>query len=121
MERLPVVSKCYDQWLMLQGKVDSYYHDKPQERILLSKQKEFTQIKNAAIHEAERLRLDEVTFEEKDLGQHDEPEEFRNASYDYWTLRDISGFCLHTTNTQSMPHRIQHWRGQLCSLFLLKA
>ena len=29
MERLPVVSKCYDQWLMLQGKVDAYYHDKP--------------------------------------------------------------------------------------------
>ena len=23
MERLPVVSKCYDQWLMLQGKVES--------------------------------------------------------------------------------------------------
>ena len=30
MERLPGVSKCYDQWLLLQGKVDSYYHDKPQ-------------------------------------------------------------------------------------------
>ena len=89
MERLPVVSKCYDHWLILQGKVDAYYHDKPQERLPLSKQKEFTQIKNAVIQEAERLRLDEVTFEEKDLGQHDEPEEFRNASYDYWTLRDI--------------------------------
>lgn len=36
MERLPGVSKCYDQWLMLQGKVDSYYHDKPQERIPLT-------------------------------------------------------------------------------------
>ena len=89
MQRLPVVSKCYDHWLILQGKVDAYYHDKPQERLPLSKQKEFTQIKNAVIQEAERLRLDEVTFEEKDLGQHDEPEEFRNASYDYWTLRDI--------------------------------
>ena len=89
MERLPAVSKCYDQWLILQGKVDAYYHDKPQERLPLSKQKEFTQIKNAVIHEAERLRLDEVTFEEKGLGQHDEPEEFRNESYDYWTLRDI--------------------------------
>ena len=30
MEHLPGVSKCYDQWLLLQGKVDSYYHDKPQ-------------------------------------------------------------------------------------------
>lgn len=89
MERLPVVSKCYDQWLRLQGKVDSYYHDKPQGHIPLSQQKEFRQIKNAVIQEAERLRLGEITFEEKDLNQQDEPEEFRNASYDYWTLRDI--------------------------------
>lgn len=89
MERLPGVSKCYDQWLLLQGKVAAYYHDKPQERIPLSKQKEFAQIKNAIICEAEHLRLDEITFEEKNLGQYDEPEEFRNASYDYWTLRDV--------------------------------
>ena len=55
MERLPGVSRCYDQWLMLQGKVDSYYHDKPQKRIPFSRQKEFRQIKNAVIQEAERL------------------------------------------------------------------
>ena len=89
MERLPVVSKCYDQWLMLQGKVDSYYHDKPQEHIPLSQQKEFRQIKNAVIQEAERLRLGEITYEEKGLNQQDETEEYRNSSYDYWTLRDI--------------------------------
>ena len=89
MERLPGVSKCYDQWLMLQGEVDSYYHDKPREHVPLSKQKEFTQIKNAVIREAELLRLGEITFEEKNLGQYDEPEEFRNESYDYWALRDV--------------------------------
>ena len=89
MERLPVVSKCYDQWLMLQGKVDSYYQDKPQKRIPLSQQTEFRQIKNAVIQEAERLRLGEIGFEEKGLNQQDEPEEYRNASYDYWTLRDV--------------------------------
>ena len=89
MERLPVVSKCYDQWLMLQGKVDSYYQDKPQKRIPLSQQKEFRQIKNAVTQEAERLRLGEIGFEEKGLNQQDEPEEYRNASYDYWTLRDV--------------------------------
>lgn len=89
MERLPVVSKCYDHWLMLQSKVDSYYHDKPQERIPLSQQKEFRQIKNAVIQEAERLHLGEIGFEEKGLNQQDEPEEYRNASYDYWTLRDV--------------------------------
>ena len=89
MERLPAVSKCYDHWLRLQGKVDSYYHDNPQERIPFSRQKEFRQIKNAVIQEAERLRLGEITFEEKDMGQYDETEKYRNASYDYWTLRDI--------------------------------
>ena len=66
-----------------------YYHDKPRERAPLSKQKEFTQIKNAIICEAERLRLDELTFEEKNLGQYDEPEEFQNESCDYWALRDV--------------------------------
>lgn len=89
MERLPGVSRCYDQWLLLQGKVAAYYHDKPQERLPLSKQKEFAQIKNTVIREAESLRLDEITFEEKNLGQHDEPEEFRNEPYDYGTLRDV--------------------------------
>lgn len=89
MERLPVVSKCYDHWLMLQGRVDSYYHDNPQERIPLSQQKEFRQIKNAVIQEAERLHLGEIDFEEKGLNQQDEPEEYRNASYDYWALRDV--------------------------------
>ena len=89
MERLPGVSKCYDQWLLLQGKVDSHYHDKPQKCVPLSKQKEFTQIKNAIIREAECLRLDEITFEEKNLNQQDEPEEYRNASYDYGVLRDV--------------------------------
>ena len=39
MERLPVVSQCYDQWLLIQGKVDSYYHDKPRERLPLSKER----------------------------------------------------------------------------------
>lgn len=89
MERLPGVSKCYDQWLLLQGKVDAYYHDKPQKRIPLSQQKEFRQIKNAVVQEAERLHMGEITFEEKGLNQQDEPEEYRNASYGYWALRDI--------------------------------
>ena len=89
MERLPGVSRCYDQWLLLQGKVAAYYHDKLQERIPLSQQKEFRQIKNAVIQEVERLHLGEISFEEKGLNQQDEPEEYRNASYDYWTLRDV--------------------------------
>lgn len=39
MERLPAVSKCYEKWMMLQGEVDSYYHDKPRERIPTPKTK----------------------------------------------------------------------------------
>ena len=89
MERLPIVRQCYDQWLLLQGKVDGYYHDTPRERLPLSKEKEFRQIKNAVIREAERLRLGQITFEDQDMGQRDEPEQFRNASDAYWTLQEI--------------------------------
>ena len=89
MERLPIVRQCYDQWLLLQGKVDGYYHDTPRERLPLSKEKEFRQIKNAVIWEAERLRLGQITFEDQDVGQQDEPEQFQNASYAYWTLQEV--------------------------------
>ena len=89
LEELPEVRECYEQWCALQSEVDSYYHDKPREKKTLSQEKEFRQIKNAVIQEAERLRLGEITFEEKDMGQYDETEEYRNASYDYWTLRDV--------------------------------
>ena len=84
-----MVSQCYDQWLLLQGKVDGYYHDKTRERKKLSQEKEFRQIKNAVIREAERLRLGQITFEDQDLGQRDEPEQFQNASNAYWTLREV--------------------------------
>ncbi|MBE5055120.1 SEL1-like repeat protein [Pseudoflavonifractor sp. DSM 107456] len=89
MERLPIVRQCYDQWLLLQGKVDGYYHDTPRERLPFSKEKEFRQIKNAVIREAERLRLGQVTFEDRDMGRRDEPEQFQNASYAYWTLQEV--------------------------------
>ena len=89
MERLPIVRQCYDQWLLLQGKVDGYYHDTPRERLPLSKEKEFRQIKNAVIREAERLRLGQVTFEDQDMGRRDEPEQFRNASNAYWMLQEV--------------------------------
>ena len=89
MERLPSVRKCYEQWMILQGKVDSYYHDKEQKRIPLSQQKEFRQIKNAVIKEAENIRQCKLFFEDKGVEWESEPEEFRDCSYDYWTLRDV--------------------------------
>ena len=88
MERLPIVRDCYDQWMLLQGKVDGYYHDRERKRVPLSQQKEFRQIKNAVIKEAENIRQCNLFFEDKGVEQESEPEEFQNASYDYESLRD---------------------------------
>ena len=96
LEELPVVRECYDRWCRLQGEVESYYHDKPRERKKLSQEKEFRQIKNAVIQEAERIRLDEISFEDNDLAEHDEPEPTRgesNACRELWRIirnEDIS-------------------------------
>ena len=89
LEELPVVKQCYDQWCVLQNEVDSYYHDKTREKKKLSQEKEFRQIKNAVIQEAERIRLGEITFEDADLKDHDEPEQLRGESYACWELRQI--------------------------------
>ena len=42
MERIKAVSECYENWMVLQGKVDAYYDGKERRRIPLSQQKEFT-------------------------------------------------------------------------------
>ena len=89
LEELPVVRECYNQWCRLQGEVESYYHDKPRKRKKLSQEKEFRQIKNAVIQEAERIRLGDITFEDADLAGHDEPEQVQNESYACWELRRI--------------------------------
>ena len=89
LEELPVVRECYDQWRALLNEVDSYYHDKPKEKKKLSQEKEFRQIKNAVIQEAERIRLGDITFEDADLTGHDEPEQVRGESYACWELRQI--------------------------------
>ena len=69
MERLPSVRDCYDQWMVLQGKVDGYYHDKPRERKRLLQEKVFRQIKNAVIKEAENIRQSNLFFEDKGVEQ----------------------------------------------------
>ena len=96
LEELPVVQACYDQWYALQNEVDSYYHDKPREKKKLSQEKEFRQIKNAVIQEAERIRLGDITFEDADLTSHDEPEQLRGESYACWELRQ-------TIRDESLP------------------
>ena len=89
LEELPVVRACYDQWCVLQSEVDSYCHDKPREKKKLSQEKEFRQIKNAVIQEAERIRLGEITFEDANLAGHDEAEQVRGESDACWKLRQI--------------------------------
>ena len=88
LEEIPVVKSCYDQWCVLQNEVDSYYHDSPREKKKLSQEKEFRQIKNAVIREAERIRLGEISFEDEDLSECDEPQ-VRGESDDCWELRQI--------------------------------
>ena len=83
------VYRCYDQWCVLQSEVENYYHDKPREQKKLSQEKEFRQIKNAVIQEAERIRLGEITFEDADLTGHDEPEQVQGESYACLELRQI--------------------------------
>jgi len=89
MERLPSVRKCYEQWQILQGKVDAYYHDREQKHVPLSQQKEFRSIKNAVIKEVEHIRQCKLFFEDKGVEQESEPEEFHDTSYDYRTLQDV--------------------------------
>ena len=89
LEEIPAVKACYAQWCALQSEVESYYHDKPREKKKLSQEKEFRQIKNAVIQEAERIRLGEITFEDADLSENDEPGQFRGESYACRELRHI--------------------------------
>ena len=89
LEDIPTVKACYAQWCALQSEVESYYHDKPREKKKLSQEKEFRQIKNAVIQEAERIRLGEITFEDAGLTSHDESEQVRGESNACWELRQI--------------------------------
>ena len=87
MEQLPTVAECYEQWWQLQGHVEDFYSEKERHRPPLSRQKEFRQIKNAVIQEAETIRLGEITFEDDTLDQSDEAEKDENVSWDFRTLR----------------------------------
>lgn len=87
MERLPIVRECYERWLELQGKVQSYYTEEEIKRFRLSQQKEFRQIKNAVINEA--LKLGALTFEDGDIRKHDETDPEEDVTWAYWDLKEI--------------------------------
>lgn len=62
----PVVRDCYRKWMELQHQVESYYKGTPIKELPLSQQKEFRSIKNAIIHEAERIRMGRLSFEDSE-------------------------------------------------------
>ena len=65
MERLPIVNECYQKWWELQCRVNDFYSERERQRPPLSQQKEFRAIKNAVIQEAERIRKNQITYEDE--------------------------------------------------------
>lgn len=87
LEKLPVVNVCYEQWWLLQCQVMDYYSEQPKrERPKLSEQKEFRQIKNAVIQEAENIRLGVLTFEDEGM----EDEDWEEAAPQFRTLHQMA-------------------------------
>ena len=89
LAKLPEVEECYEMWWRLQCQVENFYSERERMRPPLSQVKELRSIKNAVVREAERIRCGVVSFEDNGIQQYDEPEEFANSSYGYWTLRNM--------------------------------
>lgn len=89
LAKLSEVEACYELWWQLQCQVEDFYSEQERMRPPLSQVKEFRAIKNAVIREAERIRQGTFSFEDEGIQQDDEPEEFTNSSYGYWTLRSM--------------------------------
>ena len=87
MERLTVVNECYQKWWDLQCKVNDFYSEKERRRPPLSQQKEFRNIKNAVIQEAERIRQNQISFEDKDMEDGGGWVDDRELAWACWELR----------------------------------
>ena len=86
LAQLPAVAECYEVWNKLRDELENYYKDKPREHLPLSQQKEFKSVKNMVIREAERIRLDEITFEDEQMvDELDEEEEVLNI-HPHWRV-----------------------------------
>ena len=86
MAKLPSVNECYQKWWELQCQLNDYYSGQQRQRPPLSQQKEFRQIKNAVIKEAEHISQGHISFEDAALSQEDERIDDRDISYDCWEL-----------------------------------
>ena len=97
MARLPTVDTCYQTWWELQCQVEDYYSkDKKRMRPPLSQQKEFRQIKNAVIKEAEHLRMNRFSFEDEEMQDDGEQISTYGMSYECQDLQSVA-------NDESFP------------------
>ena len=97
MACLPTVDACYQTWWELQCQVEDYYsEDKKRIRPPLSQQKEFRQIKNAVIKEAEHLRMNRFSFEDEEMQDDGEQISAYDMSY---ACQDLQG----VANDESFP------------------
>lgn len=87
MERLPVVNECYQKWWDLQCRASDFYSEKERQRPPLSQQKEFRAIKNAVIREAERIRQNQISFEDRDMEDGGGWVDDRELTWECWELR----------------------------------
>ena len=91
MVRLPIVNECYQTWWELQCQVEDYYsEDKKRTRPPLSQQKEFRQIKNAVIREAEHIRMNRFSFEDEEMQDNGEPISTYDMSYECQELQNVA-------------------------------
>ena len=97
MARLPTVDACYQTWWELQCQVEDYYsEDKKGIRPPLSQQKEFRQIKNAVIREAEHIRMNRFSFEDEEMQDDGEQISTYDMSYECQYLQSVA-------NDESFP------------------
>ena len=91
MARLPTVDACYQTWWELQCQVEDYYSEgKKRLRPPLSQQKEFRQIKNAVIREAEHIRMNKFSFEDEEMQDNGEQISTYAMSYECQDLQSVA-------------------------------
>ena len=91
MARLPTVDACYQTWWELQCQVEDYYSEgKKRLRPPLSQQKEFRQIKNAVIKEAEHIRMNKISFEDAEMQDDSEQISTYDMSYECQDLQSVA-------------------------------
>ena len=101
MARLPTVDTCYQTWWELQCQVEDYYSEwKKRLRPPLSQQKEFRQIKNAVIKEAEHIRMNRISFEDEEMQDDGEQISTYAMSYECQDLQSVA-------NDESYP--LEEW------------